>query len=165
MEYEQTFKTKTGFCHILPDRIVLTRDGVVGNVSKIAVGNSMLRILVIYGLLSFGLFYFAFTGFQNGEIVQPIIFGLLFLYLIFVIVKSINNSATPIIVRDKIRRVEFKRGIKGLTRPRFEILFENEDGKIKKRLVMLPGSLNNNQDETEKALKIMIDEGLIEAFK
>ena len=46
MESEKTFKTKTGFCHILPDKIILTRDGVVGNVAKVTVGNNITRILL-----------------------------------------------------------------------------------------------------------------------
>lgn len=52
MEQEKTFKTKTGFCHILLDKIVLTRDGVVGNVAKVTVGKSIARILIIYGAMT-----------------------------------------------------------------------------------------------------------------
>lgn len=37
MDY-QTFKTKTGFCHISTNEIQLTRDGVVGNFSKVVSG-------------------------------------------------------------------------------------------------------------------------------
>jgi hypothetical protein len=47
MESEKIFKTKTGFCHILPDKIVLKRDGVVGNAAKVTVGNNIARILLI----------------------------------------------------------------------------------------------------------------------
>ncbi len=41
MENEKIFKTKTGFCHVFPDKIVLTRDGVVGNISKVLIGNNI----------------------------------------------------------------------------------------------------------------------------
>ena len=54
MEKEKVFRTKTGFCHIFPDRIVLTRDGIVGNLSEITVSNSISRILTIYTLLLVG---------------------------------------------------------------------------------------------------------------
>tara|TARA_R110002051_G_scaffold255120_2_gene314193 strand:+ start:23104 stop:23304 length:201 start_codon:yes stop_codon:yes gene_type:complete len=57
-----------------------------------------------------------------------------------------------------IKKVKYKKAIFGLTRSRFEVLFEDDNQKIKKRLIMLPGSLSNGQKETEKALKIMIDE-------
>ena len=161
MDNEKTFKTKTGFCHILPDKIVLTRDGIIGNVAKVTVGNNVSRILIIYGGLSLGLFYFAFDSYKKGQIAQPILFGLLGIYLVYGIINSINNSATPIIDRQKIKEVKFKKAIIGWTRSRFEVLFEDKQGKIKKRLIMLPGLLTDGQNETEKAIKIMTDEKLI----
>lgn len=65
MENEKTFKTKTGFCHILPDKIVLSRDGVIGNVAKVTVGNNISRMLLIYGGFSLFLLYSAFNSFQK----------------------------------------------------------------------------------------------------
>jgi len=41
------------------------------------------------------------------------------------------------------------------------VLFEDENGKVKKRLIMLPGSLTDEQNETEKAIKIMTEEKLL----
>jgi hypothetical protein len=41
MENEKTFKTKIGFCHILPDKIILTRDGIIGNVTIVMIGNNL----------------------------------------------------------------------------------------------------------------------------
>lgn len=161
MEHEKTFKTKTGYCHVLPDRIVLSRDGIIGNVVKVTVGNEISSTLIIYGALSIGLFYIAFQRFQRGERADPLFFGLVGLYLIYGILSSMNNFATPIIEREKIKEVKFKRSIAGLTRSRFEVFFEDKQGKRKKRLIMLPGSLTNGENETEKALQIMLDEHLI----
>lgn len=161
MESEKTFKTKTGFCHILPDKVVLTRDGVVGNVAKVTVGNNIVRIHIIYGAITVGLFYFGYEAFINGQTLQPILFGLIGLYLIYGIVSSLNNSATSIINREKIKDVKLKKAFKGLTRSRFEVLFEDENGKIKKRLIMLPSSLTDGQNETEKAVEIMREEQLL----
>lgn len=161
MESEKIFKTKTGFCHILPDKIVLTRDGVVGNVDKVIVGNNIARILLIYGAITVGLFYFGFEAYKNGQTLQPILFGLIGLYLIYGIFNSLNNSATPVIDRQKIKDIRFKKAIKGLTRSRFEVMFEDESGKVKKRLIMLPGSITDGQNETEKAVEIMKEEQLL----
>jgi len=132
MDDKKTFKTKTGFCHILPDKIVLTRDGIIGNISKGVVGNNIGKILFIYGGLSVVLFYYAFDNYQKGLILLPIIFGLIELYLIYGIINSLNNSAIPIIERDKIKEVKLKKAIIGLTRSRFEIIFYDENNKIKK---------------------------------
>ena len=161
MDNEKIFKTKTGFCHILPDKIILTRDGIIGNVAKVTVGNNISRILIIYVIISVGLFYFAFDSYKNEQIIQSILFGLIGIYLVYGITSSINNSATPIIERQKIKNVKFKKAILGLTRSRFEISFEDRNGKERKRLIMLPGSMTNGQNETEKALKIMTEENLI----
>ncbi len=153
MEEEKAFKTKTGFCHLLPDRIVLTRDGIVGN--------SISRTLIIYGAIIIGLFYFGLDAFQNGQTIQSILFGLIVIYLIYGIFNSLNNSATPVIDRERIKDVRFKKGVKGLTRSRFEVMFEDESGKIKKRLIMLPGSMTDGDNEAKKAVEIMKAENLL----
>lgn len=160
METEKTFKTKTGFCHITADKIILTRDGVIGNISKVTVGNKMTRILTIYGLLSIGLIYFAYDSFVKGDMTTTLFFGLIGLYLIYGIVNSRNNSATPVIERKDIKSVIYNSGTPGLTRPRFEVEF-NENGQIKKRLIMLPGTLAGGQSEADKAVQIMRDAKLL----
>ncbi len=162
MKQESTFKTKTGFCHILPDKIVLSRDGIIGNVANVTVGKSITRILILYGVITIGFLYVAIEGFRNGKMLEPILFVLLGTYLVYGIFTSINNSATPIINRQKIKEIRFKKAFKGLSRSRFEVLFEDEKGKIKKRLIMLPRSITGGDRETKKALKIMKDEGLID---
>lgn len=160
METEKTFRTKTGFCHVTGDKIILTRDGVIGNISKVTVGNNVTRILIIYGLLSVGLIYFAYDSFTKGDTTTILFFGLMGLYLIYGIVKSRNNSATPIIDRKDIRSVTYNSGTSGLTRPRLEVEF-NDNGQIKKRLIMLPGTLTGGQSEADKAVQIMRDEKLL----
>jgi len=57
--------------------------------------------------------------------------------------------------------VIFKKGMTGISRSRFEILFKNENGKLKKRLIMLPGSLSSGDKHTVTALEIMKDAGLL----
>jgi len=83
------------------------------------------------------------------------------LFLIYGIVASLNNSATPIIERNKINGIKLKKAVFRLTRSRFEILFEDDNGKIKKRLIMLPGAMQDGENETEKAIKIMTEEKLL----
>ena len=161
MESGKTFKTKTGFCHILPNKIVLTRDGIIGNLAKVTAGKNITQILIIYGGLSAFLLYSAFNSFQKGQIPISVIYLIVGLFLIYGIFTSLNNSVTPIIEKNKIKSIKFRKAIFGITRSRFEILFEEENGKIKKRLIMLPGSMLNGEKETEKAIKIMKDEKLI----
>ena len=159
---EKQFKTKTGFCHILPDKIILTRDGIIGNMAKVAVGKSITRVIIIYGGISIFLLYSAFDSFQTGQVPMSIFYLIIGLFLMYGIFASINNSATPIIERKDIKSIKFKKAIFGITRSRFEVLFKDENGKIKKRIIMLPGSLDNGKNETEIAKKIMKEEKLLD---
>jgi hypothetical protein len=155
------FKTKTGFCHILPDKIILTREGIIGDIATVTTGNNITRVLIIYALFSIVLLYFAFVSFNNGQMGSLFFHGVLFVFNTFNIINSINNSATPVIYRNNINKIVIKKGISCLTRSRFEVFFTNEQGKLKKRLIMLPGTMNNGQNETEKAIKILKDEKLL----
>lgn len=161
MESQKKFRTKTGYCHILPDKIILTRDGAIGDLSKIVVGNNILRILIIYGLISAALLYFSYNSFIKSDPVTGILLLLIVAYLIYGILSSINNSATPIIERQSIQDVKFIKATPGLTRSRFEVIFLDNNGKKKKRLIMLPGSMTGGPSETELAIKIMTEEKII----
>ena len=158
MDTEKVFKTKTGYCHVLQDKIVLTRDGVIGNISKMTMGNNIVRPLIIYGLISIGLFYLAIKGFNQGQTGTGFLFIIFGLLLVFGIFSSLNNSGTPVIDRDKIKNIEFKKAVSGATRAYFIVHFQTDNGQANKRLIMLPGSLSGGQLETEKALQIMTEE-------
>lgn len=161
MNPENTFKTKTGFCHVEKDQIILTKDGVIENSSKDQTKNKIVRTLIFYALLSFYFLYSAFENYKKGETVF-MSFSIFFAFILLVgIIKSWNNSSTSLIERNRIKKVQFIAAKKGLTRAVFEILFEDNNGKIKKRLIMLPGSLSNGQIETQKAVDIMKKEGII----
>jgi hypothetical protein len=149
------FRTKTGYCHILGDRIVLMRDGIAKNIAKVALGNNIYRIIILYSLISIFLFYFAFKYFKEGKIASTVFNSFLGLFFIYKIKQSLNYSAISIIERDRIKEVKFMNAKFGAIRSAFEIVFENTHGKLKKSLILLLGSLDNETLETEKALEIM----------
>jgi hypothetical protein len=157
IESEKKFKTKTGYCHILEDRILLTRNGVVGSISQITMGNNIARPLMLYGFLAITFLALAYKKFTEQHPPEATLFFVLGFLLVLVIKKSWNNSGTPIIERKKIEKVEFKKALPGATRAYFVIYFE-VNGQIKKRLIILPGSLSNGSIETEIALTIMRSE-------
>ena len=96
MENEKIFKTDTGFCQILPDKIVLTRD-------KIS------RVLKADGGLSLVLFYFALDNYIDGQRVLSILIGLVGIWAVYGVASSISNSATLIIDRQRIKEVKLKK--------------------------------------------------------
>jgi hypothetical protein len=154
----KVFKTKTGYCHINEDEIVLTRNGVIGNAAKVTMGNHIARPLIIYGIISIGCFFLSIKGYNQQDYGGSAIFLVLGALLIINIYKSWNNSGTPIIQRASIKSIEFRKAMPGATRAYFIVYFEDSKGSIKKRLIMLPGSISNGAVEAEKALIIMSSE-------
>ncbi|MEC4048262.1 phosphoribosylaminoimidazolesuccinocarboxamide synthase [Flavobacterium sp. SUN046] len=163
MTEEKKFKTKTGYCYIHPNHIELTRNGKRGKIAQKLFGNSIQRALILYSIIALGLIYVAVNCYLSGKYFFTIYFGIISVYLILSVIKSINNSATSIIYRNKIREIKYLKAKTGITRACFVILFVDEKEQLKKRLVFLPGSLNNGAVETEKALALMREEGLINA--
>jgi hypothetical protein len=159
MQADNIFKTKTGFCYVLPDKIVLTREGVAGEAAKRFVGSSIARPLIIYGLLSIFNLYNAWTSFIEKKYGFTSFFASLGIWFIYSIFSNLNNSATPEISRDTIQKIVFKPAKPGLTRAYFEVIFI-ENGESKKRLILLPGSFTNGSTEATKALEVFKSQGL-----
>ncbi|GAB3832403.1 phosphoribosylaminoimidazolesuccinocarboxamide synthase [Hymenobacter jeollabukensis] len=161
MEDNSVFKTKTGYCHVLPDNIVLTREGAIGQAAEAVAGNNIARPLALYGLFTAGLAYLAYDYYLQANYGLTGFFSLLVVLLAYGILRSLNNSAQPVLDRKHIQRVSFRPGLPGLTRAHFEVTFLDARGKQKKRLIMLPGSLSDGKAETEKAVSIMRAEKLL----
>ena len=160
MEANNVFKTKTGFCHLLPDKIVLTREGVAGEAAKRLAGSSIARPLVIYGLLSAFNLHNAWTSFLGKEYGFTFFFAGLSIWFLYSIFRSLNNSAAPEISRAAIQKIVFKPAKPGLTRAYFEVIF-TENNHLKKRLILLPGSLSSGSTEAAKALEVFTSQGLL----
>ncbi len=161
MENEKVFRTKTGYCHVLPDKILLTRSGAAGSAAKLMVGDHIGRILIIYSGLAVFAVYSCWSSIQRNELVFAIFYGGLAIALAYHVVRSWSNSAAPEVDRSAIQHVRFKPAAPGLTRAFFEVHFSDARGRARKRLILLPGSLTGGPDETERALRVMREEGLI----
>lgn len=160
-EAYKSFETKTEFCHVFTDKIVLSRDINKNNISRVVASNNIKRVLIIYGLISIFLFYKSYAVFMEQDYVFFVFFLSLGLYFVYGILTSINSSTTSLIYRNSIKEVVFIKAKPFLTRAYFEVYFSDENNNTKKRLIMLPGSFSNGKSETEKALKIFKEEGLI----
>ncbi|MEJ6793216.1 MAG: phosphoribosylaminoimidazolesuccinocarboxamide synthase [Lacinutrix sp.] len=161
MSTKNSFKTKTGYCHVLQDKIVLYRKGFIGDLAKLKSGEGIYGLLAFRGVLAVFLFYMAFSKINNNHWV---LFGVYFgiaIFLVYNIITSLNLSAASVIDFSKIIAVEFKPAKKLLTRSYFIVNFKQNNGKTKSRLIMLPGSLNNGNVETKKALEIIKNAELI----
>lgn len=159
---DNKFKTKTGFCYVLPDRIILTREGLLGKFANAYSGKGSQKALIVQGVLIGVIIYLGFLQYSRGNFVSIGFYGIIALILSYGFITSWKNSGTPVIDRNKVKEVKFIKGVSGATRDRFEVFFENEEGKIKKRLIILPASLSKGDKEANKALTLFKSEGYLE---
>ena len=129
--------------------------------AKVTVGNKINRILIIYGIGTIALLYSSFLNYQKGSKEKSVLLAFLAGFLLFGIIRSLNHSATSVIERKGIEEIVFKKAAPGLTRAHFIVFFKNDQGKTKKRLIILPGAFSSGDDEAKKALKLLLEEQLI----
>jgi hypothetical protein len=158
---EKSYKTKSGYCFILDNRIVLTREKVIGDITDTFVGNILARLYAIGALFAVVLLYFGFERYRNNDKIVGIILLLVASYTIYIAIKSFKKSIRSVINRDSIRQIHFKKGIKGIYNARFEVFFTNTRGEQKKQLIVLPHLFYSDKKGIDKVLKLMKDEGFV----
>jgi len=158
---ENSFRTKTGTCTITPERIILSREGLRGVAAERIFANSISRGLTFYSVLGVAALIFGIWSMTKYDFVTGSILCLVGLFFVWNVITSRNNSATPVIERSTIRTIDVHPPHPPLTRGYFAVLFL-EGNKERKRLIMLPGSLEGGQDEFERAMTVMRKTGLLE---
>jgi len=127
-----------------------------------SVGDSISRVLVMYGVIGFALAALGVSLVANGSALQGAITGGFGGFLLWSVFASRNNSATPVIERSAIRRVEARPPRPPLARGYFVVTFE-EGGKERRRLILLPGSMSGGRAEYDKARDVLTAAGLLTA--
>lgn len=154
-----TFRTKTGLCTITPEQIVLTRTGLRGATAAAVYGSSIGRSLVLYSVVGGGALLWGFWLLARGSLSGAFLV-LIGLFLLWNVFASRSNSAAAAIARAAIQTVEAHPPRPPLTRGYFTVHFL-EDGKARQRLIMLPGSMSNGQEEYKQAVAAMHAAGLL----
>lgn len=157
----KSFKTKTGYCYVTPEKIILARQGAVGAAAQAIYGNKIRRSIILYSVGAVFMAGMTYMSHRPGEVVPVIIGGLFSAVFAYMAFNARNLSATPEIDRDKISKVVFKKGRAGLTRSHFVVHFTDENGKQKKRLIIMPGTATGGMAATSQAVKILQNEKLI----
>jgi hypothetical protein len=156
-----TFETKKGFCHVFDDRIVLTNDGDCNRVDPNPRQQERSMFVYLYAFMALYLLFQAVENLQMARYFGGVTRILIVVALIAVVVKSINTTGVPLILRKDIVSVVFSPARQNMTRAYFTVLYKNNNGAVKRRLIMLPGSLSGGADATEKALAIMTEKAYI----
>jgi hypothetical protein len=157
---EKIFRTRTGICRVLPDRIILERKGMAGKAAATIQGDGIRRIQVIYALVAATLAVTGIIAILRGDYWQGGIALLLAGYLAWGVLGSRNLSATSEIPRSAITRVEVRRPRPPIKRGYFVIWFE-ENGQEVRRLILMPGSLTGGKGAFKAARDILHEADLL----
>jgi len=149
------FTTKTGRCYATPDHLLLLNGDETTPIEGKAADQRMHRFYIIYSIIAISLLVISTINFLNGLVLFSVACGSIALLLLYQILSAYKFSATGILPREAIAKIEFKKGAKGATRSRFVVHFTNANGKRLKRMILLPGILNNGSEATAHALYTM----------
>lgn len=155
------FATKTGFCFITDTTIEIRRQGVRGRLSQGLFGNNINRTRWIYLVCGVTLILFALILAAFARIYDSLLFGFFGLVCIYVTISSRRVSAATSIPRDRIESVEFYPPNPGVTRPYFVVCFRADNGRLLRRNIFLPGSMQLGFDGGAWAVLVMTAEGLL----
>jgi len=160
MEAEKSFRTSNGLCIILPDKVILTKDGEASDVSNTTEQETKLAPLIIYSIIALAFFGFALKGFIESNIYPALFLTVFGVASLTRLVMNINKSNSRVIVRDNIVEVEFRRVYTSYSYAYFVIHYKNQSGSIRQRHIQLPGTLITGREEIENAYLIMESEFL-----
>jgi hypothetical protein len=155
---ERSFRTKTGRCVVYDDRLELERLGARGRLASALVGSSVNRILVIYGMVALGFAVVGVRGALQGEYALAVSFGFAAAYFVRGIVRSRGLSATNVLVRSAISRIELHEPKPPVARGHFIVHF-TENGQKLRRIILLPGVAEGGSTEYAAAVALLRHEG------
>jgi hypothetical protein len=155
---EYKFRTKTGFCIINAERIILKREGIDGQIADRVYGHSISHALSIYSVtgiaaIAVGIWLLLDKNYFTGGFCCVV--GVLF---ILNVIASRNNSAANIIERSTVISVKAHPPHPPFTRPYFIVNFL-EDGKKRRRIIYLPGVMFGEKEEYRLASELMSKAG------
>lgn len=161
MDTEKKFKIRSGYCHIYPERIMFSRNGVIKSGTRKKFWRNRwwlyLADLILIALLLVAGLYLA----TLGKITLTVILALAALYRIINMMINLVRLSITEIRRDAIIRVRLNPGIKGISRARVRFIFKTPKGKKRRKLIILMDAVDTGHADTEHACRILRDEGLI----
>jgi len=163
MNSTKKFACANGYCHVLSDRLVITSSDKFEDNPK-EIQKRLLATPIFFAFLALYHFYLAFYNYQRYDELSTI--SILYIILGIVMLNTtrlmFKYSMTNVILRDKITRVNYRKGFSFLLHPRIIIYFKNEQGKNKRREINLTTNHPNNTESIAEAQRILQEEGLLE---
>lgn len=155
-----TFRTTTGFCHLFPDQIVFSKQKQSVDFSQLKSDNRVYQNVIIYVILVGLCAYWAFRSYEQHLMIRFYLLCSIGGILLLSILRLFSYSDTAVILRKQITGVQFRKAVPFVNYAQFTVFFTDEKGRRKKRLILLPGKLND-QSETQTAVEKMEQAGYI----
>lgn len=145
------YKTKYGYCHVLNDRIIFANGKTIEKLSSYKEGNKIAGTLGLQLIIMCVMLWYIFTHTADGDVgklAAPVLIVIISTVSFF---SSLRNSTTPLILREKIIKVNFVKGLPFLINPHFVVWFTDHKNRKRKRIIALDG----DYEKTSEALRIM----------
>ncbi|GLB52992.1 hypothetical protein NBRC110019_20320 [Neptunitalea chrysea] len=157
MDTYKKFETKLGYCHVLPDRLILTEQStLVQHIEEYKETNKLPKAHISYLAIVLLLALKSYTAFKDYKFVRSGASVMVILGYIIFIIYNINITTTPMIPKKSIVKIKFKKGTKWLTRARLVVHYKSKKGTLKKRLILFPGALFKGDTKSKEAIDILI---------
>lgn len=158
MEGAKMFKTRSGYCFITPDEIILTQQHHLQKKPAKPAGDISTIVLSLYAIVAAFVFYFAVLGFQQADYYPAAVLLIVSVGIMAYVYSARDKSFTPVIPRHSIRDIELIKAIPGGLGTYFNIWFEDDNGQLKRRVIKLPGMFVPENAELANAIKVMQEE-------
>ena len=152
-----TFRTKTGECHVTPDRLSLLRTGPRGKLADTVQGRSRARTVGLYAVFVVCMAVLATSAWRADRPVAALMWFGYAAWVVVALARSRDFSVATEIPRPATTRIDVVRGWKGLTRDRLVVHF-TDDGRPARRFILLSGVLQGGS-ELDRAVTALRDAG------
>lgn len=125
-------------------------------------GNLNTFLYHIRSLLFIGMFlWLVYLEYDRNNVFLAVIYLVFIVLLAMSFIRSNGYASDPVIPRKHILQVRFINSIPVITRAYFLVSFTNDDGKERKRPILLPGILQRGEAEKRHAMHVMKSAGII----
>ena len=157
----KSFATQTGYCHILPDRVVLNQEPVYGEAIaplKPWRGRPLYfpAVALTFALFVFG--YLAFRGENQLAAMIAVVVGFLCARYVF---RLTFRPQEFVIARDGIFEWKYMAGQPPITKAFFIVKYRSKRGSKRNKVVVLPSFTSRWQDVRDHAMEILREENLL----
>ncbi len=158
----KSFSIRHGTCTLYGDRMEIHTRDFFSRVGAWAYQKGMRTAApLIFALIS-GLFLATILSLLIENFFLAAFFGISIILAGWYVAKNRTLSFAPKILKSQIARVTYRKAVPGVAWARFEVYFrEKEQGRLLKRVLVIPNRIYNGTSLADTAFWILKDEGYL----